>query len=56
MAWAPPTPYTSSTPAMAAAARVTAGTRPVPSGGTHKTTSETPATLAGMAVISTVLG
>jgi hypothetical protein len=55
-AWAPPTAYTSSTPAMAAAANVTCGTEPVASGGTHNTTSGTPATFAGIAVISTVLG
>ena len=57
MAWAPPMAYTSSTPAIAAAASVTGVTDPVArSGGTHTTTSGTPATSAGTAVISTVDG
>ena len=52
MAWAPPMRYTSSTPAMAAAASVTSGRVPVVrSGGTHSTTSGTPATRAGTAVM-----
>ncbi len=55
-AWAPPMRYTSSTPAMAAAARVGPKTRPSGPGGTHSTTSATPATRAGMAVMSTVDG
>ena len=54
MAWAPPIAYTSSTPARAAAASVEVATRPVVrSGGTHSTTSGTPATRAGTAVMST---
>ena len=57
MAWAPPTAYTRCTPATAAAASVTGLTRPVVrSGGTHTTTSGTPATMAGTAVISRVDG
>ena len=48
MAWAPPMRYTSSTPAMAAAASVASGGMPVVrSGGTASTTSGTPATRAG---------
>ena len=46
--------YTSSTPASAAAARMPAATVPSGSGGEHSTTSATPATRAGIAVISTV--
>ena len=50
----PPTRYTSSTPAMAAAARIPGATVPSRCGEVTRTTSGTPATLAGTAVISTV--
>src|SRR5437764_1051469 len=53
-AWAPPTRYTSSTPARAAAARMPSLTVPSGPGGEQSTTSPTPATRAGMAVISTL--
>ena len=56
MAWAPPTGCTASAPAMAAAASTTSGTPPSGPGGTHTDTHGTPATLAGMTVISTVDG
>src|SRR5439155_6680423 len=56
MACAPPTRYTASTPAIAAAASTTSGTRPPGPGGTHSTTSPTPATRAGTAVMRTVDG
>ncbi len=56
MAWAPPTRYTSSTPATAAAASVASSMWPSAAGGTHSTTSRTPATRAGAAHISTVDG
>ena len=50
----PPTRYTSSTPAMAAAARIPGATVPSRCGEVTSTTSGTPATLAGTAVIRTV--
>ncbi len=56
MAWAPPTRYTSSTPASAAAAREASSMRPSAAGGTHSTTRPTPATRAGTTHISTVEG
>ena len=56
IACAPPMRYTTSTPAIAVAASTTSGTRPSRSGGTHTTTSSTPATLAGTAVMRTVDG
>lgn len=52
MACAPPVLYISSTPAISAAT----STRGLMGAGVHMTTSSTPATLAGMAVMSTVLG
>ncbi len=55
-ACAPPIRKTRSTPAMAAAARTSSATRPPAPGGTHRTTSPTPATFAGMAVMRTVDG
>src|SRR4051794_7893526 len=55
-AWAPPMASTVSTPAIAAAARTSSGTVPSRRGGTHSTTSGTPATRAGIAVMSTVDG
>src|SRR5581483_10790233 len=56
MAWAPPIRYTSSMASRAAAASVAWGTLPSGPGGTHRAISGTPATWAGMAVISTVDG
>jgi hypothetical protein len=56
MACAPPTRYTSSMARSAAAASVAWGTEPSGPGGTHRAISGTPATWAGMAVISTVDG
>jgi histidinol dehydrogenase len=50
----PPTRYTSSTPASAAAARIPGATDPSACGDVTRTTSGTPATLAGTAVMSTV--
>jgi hypothetical protein len=44
---------TSSTPAIAAAARIASLTRPFESGGEHNNTSGTPATRAGSTVIRT---
>ncbi len=55
-AWAPPTRYTSSASAMAAAARVSVGTVPSGPGGVTRTASSTPAALAGTTVMSTVDG
>src|SRR5258706_14558973 len=48
--------YTASTPAMCAAARIAGGTLPSALGGVASTTSFTPATRAGIAVIRTVDG
>ena len=56
MAWAPPVRKTSSTPAIAAAARTAVGRPPSAAGGVQTTSSLTPASRAGMAVISTVEG
>src|SRR5947209_10091535 len=56
IACAPPARYTVSTWAIAAAARIASGTVPSRRGGVASTTSSTPATRAGMAVISTVDG
>ncbi len=56
IACAPPTRYTSSNPTSAAAASVGAATCPSGPAGTHSTTSGTPATCAGIAVMSTVDG
>ena len=56
IAWAPPTRYTSSTPAMEAAHRVAASTRPSEAGGTHSAMLVTPATRAGAAHMRTVEG
>ena len=53
IACAPPTRYSSSTPASAAAARTVSSTVPSARGGEHTTTSGTPATRAGIAVMST---
>jgi len=53
MACAPPTRTTFVSPQTAAAARITGGTAPVPRpGGVVTTISRTPATCAGMALIS----
>ena len=54
MAWAPPIRYTSSTPAIAAAASTDGADRPSGPGGEHRASSATPATRAGTAVMSTV--
>ncbi len=56
MAWAPPTRYTSSTPANAAAASEASSMRPSAAGGTHSATRLTPATRAGTAHMRTVDG
>src|SRR5438067_8221994 len=56
IACTPPMRYTASTPASAAAASVSAATAPSLPGGTHRTTSPTPATRAGTAVMRTVDG
>ena len=52
MAQAPPTRYTSRTPAMRAAARMAGFNVPSRRGGETTATSSTPATRAGIAVIS----
>ena len=54
MAAGPATRNTSSTPAMAAAARMPSSTDPSAPGAVTSTVSGTPATLAGTAVISAV--
>ena len=56
MAWAPPTEKTSSTPATRAATSVYGFTLPSLPAGVHMATCPTPATLAGMAFMSTVEG
>ena len=56
MAWAPPIRYIRSAPAMPAAASTTGGGAPPRPAGVHTETSSTPATLAGITVISTVEG
>ena len=57
MAWTPPTRNTRSTPPMSAAAsRAGSGSPSFPEEGLLRTTSLTPATLAGIAVIRTVEG
>src|SRR5450759_654495 len=53
IAWAPPAVNTRQSPSIAVAARVAGFTLP---GGTHSTSSLTPAALAGMPVIRTVEG
>ena len=55
-AWAPPSLKMRSTPAILAATRITGAMVPSGAGGVVMTTCSTPASLAGMASMSTVEG